>query len=529
MPYPTAPTLTQQLARAATDAPDRTALIHDDGAMNFANLDALSRRYAAGLKALGLGIGDRVALWLPNTPEHYALAYAVWRIGGVVLGVNTRFKAKEVEDIVGRAGAKLLAYQPGFKDIDFAGILAGVDPVALTALERVVTFGDSPPGDVLGRPTTPLAELETHGALDEDFATPDTPCQIFTTSGTTSRPKFVLHAHRTLGLHAERLPAYWGLDRKDGVLFQAAPLCGVVGLNVATLGVAAMRPQIIQAVYEPVSAAKLFIKHGVTHMIGMDAMYERMVESRPEQVPFPKLAPCPSFGANPPLDAYLKIARDRGLPICAVYGMSEVMALFSFQRMDYDEADRVIGGGHAVHPETEIRVCDPDTDAVLPIGEEGEVQIKGPTVMLEYADNPDATAKAFTADGFLRTGDLGRMREDGSFVYLARMGDVLRLAGFLTNPMDIEKELEHDPAVQEAQVVQARIGTRDRAVAFVLLTGDADFDEARCIQRCRERLADYKIPLRVIALDEFPVTESANAIKVRKTDLREMAEKELNP
>ena len=148
--------------------------------------------------------------------------------------------------------------------------------------------------------------------------------------------------------------------------------------------------------------------------------------------------------------------------------------------------------------------------------------------MLEYADNPDATAKAFTPDGFLRTGDLGRMREDGSFVYLARMGDVLRLAGFLTNPMDIEKELETDPAVLEAQVVQARVGTRDRAVAFVLLTGDTAFDEARCIQRCRERLADYKVPLRVIALDAFPVTESANAVKVRKTDLRKMAEEELN-
>ena len=125
------------------------------------------------------------------------------------------------------------------------------------------------------------------------------------------------------------------------------------------------------------SAAELFVKHGVTHMIGMDAMYERMIESRPEPQPFPKLAPCPSFGANPPLESYLKIARARGLPICAVYGMSEVMALFSFQSMDYDEANRVIGGGHAVHPETEIRVYDPDTDAVLPIGEEGEAQWNG--------------------------------------------------------------------------------------------------------------------------------------------------------
>lgn len=517
-------TLTAQLTRAAREAPDRAALIGEAGETSFAALDALARRYAAGLAAVGVATGDRVALWLPNTPEHYALVYAVWRLGAVVVGVNTRFKAKEVEDIVGRSGAKLLACQPGFKDIDFADILAGVDPAALTALETVVTLGESTPGEALGRPTVPLSALESCGVLDEDRATPDTPCQIFTTSGTTSRPKFVLHTHQSLAIHAERLPAFWGLDRPDGVLFQAAPLCGVVGLNVATLGVAAMRPQIIQTVFEPVAAADAFVRHGVTHMIGMDAMYERMVASRPEKIPFPKLAPAPSFGANPPLAPYLALARERGLPICAVYGMSEVCALFAFQPMSAAEADRVIGGGVPVHPETQVRVADPETDRPLAPRAEGEIQIKAPTLMLEYADNPEATAKAFTADGFLRTGDLGYMREDGAFVYLARMGDVLRLAGFLTNPMDIEKELEEDPAIQEAQAVQTRIGARDRAFAFVLLSGDAPFDEARALARCKARLADYKVPVRVVPLDAFPVTQSANAIKVRKTDLRRMAE-----
>lgn len=517
-------TLTGQLDRAARQAPDAVALYHEGGETEFAALRALSCRYAAGLEALGLGHGDRIALWLPNTPEHYALVYAAWRLGAVVVGVNTRFKAKEVEDIVGRSGAKLLVYQPGFKDIDFAGILAGVDPAALTHLSHVVTAGETAAAAALGRPATPLAALEGHGAVEDDRATPDTPCQIFTTSGTTSRPKFVLHAHRSLALHADRLPAFWGLDRPDAVLFQAAPLCGVVGLNVATLGVAAIRPQIIQAVYEPVSAAHLFVEKGVTHMIGMDAMYERMAAARPEKVPFPKLAPAPSFGANPPLASYLEFARHRGLPICAVYGMSEVCALFSFQPMDLPEAERVIGGGRPVHPETRVRVADPDSDAPLAVGAEGEIQIKSPTLMLEYADNPEATAKAFTADGFLKTGDLGRMRADGTFVYLARMGDVLRLAGFLTNPIDIEKELEADPAIQEAQVVQTRVGTRDRAVAFVLLTGDAPFDEARALAHCRARLADFKVPVRVVPLEAFPVTESANAIKVRKTDLRKMAD-----
>ncbi len=517
-------TLTGQLTRAALAAGHKTALIHEGGETTFSELEEMAQRYAAGLKAIGLGKGDRIALWLPNSPEHYALTYAIWRIGAINVGVNTRFKSKEVEDIVGRSGAKLLAFEPGFKDIDFAGILAGVDSNELKALKTVILFGETSPGVVLGRPALPLTELSQHGRMAEDQATPDTPCQIFTTSGTTSKPKFVLHAHRSLAIHSERLPAFWGLDRPDGVAFQASPLCGVVGLNFATLAIAAMRPQIIQSIYEPVSAADLFVHHGVTHMIGMDAMYERMVESRPEKIPFPKLAPAPSFGANPPLEPFRRIARERGIPICAVYGMSEVCALFAFQEMSLPEDERVIGGGQPVHPETEVRVSDPDTDAPLPLGQEGEIQIKSPTRMLEYADNPDATAAALTSDGFFKTGDLGRMREDGSFIYLARMGDVLRLAGFLTNPMDIEKELEADPAIHEAQVVQTRIGVRDRAFAFVLLTGTTPFDETRAIGRCRERLADYKVPVRVIPLDAFPVTESPNAIKVRKTDLRRMAE-----
>ncbi len=517
-------TLTGQLRRAARSAGDKPAIVHADGAASFGELDALAGRYAAGLAALGLGPGDRVATWLPNSVEHYAFVYALWRLGAINVGVNTRFRAKEVEDIVGRSGAVLLAYQPGFKDIDFAGILAGVDAGALASLKTVVAFGADRRDQVLGRPSVPLADLASHGAFDEDRATPETPCQIFTTSGTTSRPKFVLHRHQSLAIHAERLPAFWGLDRSDGVLFQAAPLCGVVGLNVATLGVAAMRPQVIQAVFEPVAAADLFVQHGVTHMIGMDAMYERMLASRPEPVPFPKLAPAPSFGANPPLAPYLKLARDRGLPICAVYGMSECCSLFAFQPMSLPEADRVIGGGKPVHPETEVRVVDPETGAILAAGEAGEIQLKAPTLLAEYADNPEATQAAFTGDGFFRTGDLGHMRADGSFVYLARMGDVLRLAGFLTNPMDIEKELEADPAIQEAQVVQTRIGARDRAFAFVLLTGAAPFDEARALARCKARLADYKVPVRVVPLDAFPVTMSANAVKVRKTDLRRMAE-----
>ena len=129
-------TLTSQLTHAADVAGHQTALIHENGKTSFSELEELAQKYAAGLTALGLGRGDRIALWLPNSPEHYALTYAIWRIGAINVGVNTRFKSKEVEDIVGRSGAKLLAFDPGFKGIEFDNILAGVDSNSLKSLKR---------------------------------------------------------------------------------------------------------------------------------------------------------------------------------------------------------------------------------------------------------------------------------------------------------------------------------------------------------------------------------------------------------
>ena len=147
--------------------------------------------------------------------------------------------------------------------------------------------------------------------------------------------------------------------------------------------------------------------------------------------------------------------------------------------------------------------------------------------MLEYYENPEATAEAVTEDGFIRTGDLGVLEPDGGFEFLSRMGDVLRLGGFLVAPAEIEAEIQSDRTVESVQVVGAGSISGNRAVAFVIPAEGCAVDEAAIQARCAQQLAKFKVPARVIPIDAFPVTESANGIKIQRGKLRTMAEEVL--
>ncbi|MCA8927074.1 MAG: AMP-binding protein [Alphaproteobacteria bacterium] len=521
-------TLAGLLAAAAESAPAVPALIEAGRTTSYAALDDLSRRFATGLSALGLGQGDRIALWLPNTPAHYALTFAVWRMGATVVGVNTRFRAKEVEDIVGRTGARALVFWPGFKDIDFEAILAAIDPAALRGLEMVIAHdvdgAPNVPASVLGRPVHRLSALADAAPMAEDHGGPDVPAQIFTTSGTTSAPKFVLHAHASLEEHAQRVSAHWRMQAPDAVFFQTAPLCGTVGLVNLTLSAAARTPQVIQALFDPAEAGELIKRHKVTHLVITDEVLVRMLEGEAEQRPYPSLRLVIAFGVNPPLPSHREAFERAGIYANNAFGMSECLAYMALRPRDVPLAEAMFGGGFPVNPASGIRVRDQETGDLCPPGVPGEIEVSGPTLMLEYADNPEANARAWTEDGWLRTGDLGQMREDGCLVYLSRINDMLRLSGFLVSPAEIEAELEKEPGIAKAQVISINTARGVRAFGFVELKPDADFDEQALIARCRRNLANYKCPVRVVAVEEWPLAISPNTIKIQRVKLREWAE-----
>jgi fatty-acyl-CoA synthase len=185
----------------------------------------------------------------------------------------------------------------------------------------------------------------------------------------------------------------------------------------------------------------------------------------------------------------------------------------------------MLGGGLPVSPAARVRARDPESGALLPHGAQGELEFLAPgSRMAGYHGNPQATRDAFTDDGYYRSGDLGSSMADGRFVYLARIGDALRLGGFLVSPAEIESVVQEAPGIAACQVVGVPRADGLLPVAFVVLHPGAALDEAAAIAYVAARLARYKVPRRIFAVDAFPVTPGANATKIQKGKLREMAE-----
>jgi fatty-acyl-CoA synthase len=265
------------------------------------------------------------------------------------------------------------------------------------------------------------------------------------------------------------------------------------------------------------AAAHLIRKHAVTHTAGSDDMLGRIATAalgrRFETLTFAGFA---SF--TPRADIAVAAADAVGMNPRGLYGSSEVQALFAVA----PDSRRLKDGGVPVSPDVEFSVRDPDTGALLPEGQDGELCLRAPSFFDGYLGDPEATARAFTADGFFRTGDLAASVAPG-FVYKSRIGDSLRLGGFLVNPEEIEAFLQTLPGVGEAQVVAVEADGERAAVAFIRPAPNAMPEEDAILAACRGSLARYKQPSRAIVVEAFPVTDSPNGVKIQRAKLREMA------
>ncbi len=519
-------TVTDLLAVAARANPEGAALVWQGAAMSYRALEEASRRVAGGLAALGVGRGDRVAFWLPNMPAYLVLYFACVRLGAIAVAVNTRYRAAEVEDILGRTAAKLLVLWPGFRGIDFPGILAEVDRAALDRLETVVVCGEgdgAPNLDLPGRRIVRYRELTAQAPRGRDRATPGLGCNIFTTSGTTRAPKFVLHANAGIARHAAEVARDFGFDDPGTVTLMALPLAGVFGFAGTMATLAAARSVVLMPAFDAEEMLALIARHRVTHFDGSDDMIDRLLDAGGDEALFRRVRFAGFAAFNSALADIVERAERRGLRLVGLWGMSEMQALVARRDARAPAAERKKAGGRLVSPHGAARVRDPESGRLLAPGEAGELEIAGPSRMLEYWGDPEATRATLTDDGFVRTGDLCRMEKDGGFEFLSRMGDVLRLGGYLVSPAEIEDELLSHPVVEAAQVVAATGAGGQRAVAFVVLRRDAAFHEEALRAHCARRLAGYKVPVRILALDAFPVTESANGVKIQRAKLREMA------
>jgi fatty-acyl-CoA synthase len=520
-------TLASFFDRQAAARPDTLALLDRERLVGVRALADEAARLAGGLASIGVGRGDRVALWLPNLPAWLATFFACGRLGAVAVSINTRFRSHEVADIVGRAGCKAIVFWPGFRGIDFAGILGECDPAALGSLEHVIVYreGDEAvPSLVQGRPAIGYRELVDRGSAIADAGAPEAACIIFTTSGTTRAPKFVLHDQRTVLRHAADVARGFGYDAPDARVLVTAPLCGVFGFTNAMGALAAGAPLVMHPTFEPAESAQAVLRHRITHTHASDEMIGRMLEAVPGTPAFPSAR---FFGYAAFSPAYADLpqrALARGLTVVGLYGMSEVHALCARQSETAPLERRWLAGGNFVAPEGRARARDPASGAIQPHGAAGELELKVPSCMVGYFGDEAATRAAFTEDRYLRTGDLGYTTDDGGFVFLARLGDALRLGGFLVSPAEIEDLLQSHPAIAAAQVVGVDTPAGTKAFGFVILRPGAAFDERALLDHCAARLAKFKVPVRVQPIDAFPVTPGANATKIQKAKLRDLAQ-----
>lgn len=518
-------TLPALLDTAAADFGSRPVLIEDGVTTSFEDLAANASLLAAGFAARGIGTGTRVALWLPNRIDWLVCLFALARLRAIAVSVNTRFRTVEVEDIVGRAGCEALVYEPGFKGIDFDGILREADKSALSRLRLVVGTRKAPDVEVIpGADTAVLEDLKVGPPHQALTARADDGAIVFTTSGTTSKPKFVLHTQASLSRHAGEVARAFNYVAADTVLLQALPLCGTFGLSQVLAGIAAGRPTVNMSVFDAAEAVRLIAQHKVTTFNGSDEMLSRIcAAAEADELASIKWCGFASF-SSASVEELLETWAAAGIKAAGLYGMSEVQALYARQPLDADTAGRALGGGVLTSPDAAVEVRDPDTGAVLPYGETGELFLKGPSRMKEYMDNPSATRAGIGSDGFVRSGDLGHMIADRHFVFETRMGDGIRLGGFLVNPAEIDAWLERHPQVAACQTVGIAISGQTRPVSFVVAQPGANISQQVLTAHCREGLASFKVPEHIVQLEEFPTTDGPNGKKIQRSVLRTIAQ-----
>ena len=528
----------QHLARH----PHATMLIQDGQTVRYKQFDHQVHQTAAWLLQHGIQPGDHVAVWLVNRTEWLILLFALAKIGATLVAVNTKYRAHELQYILTNSQATTLILQLNFKKIDFAAVVKDVDPQALNHLRRVIMLDadGATPARLLDRPViafnanTFVADQTKHHISDTTSAAEQN-VAFFTTSGTTKGPKLVMHTQRTLSAHAQHVASGYHFGETDDKLLAALPLCGVFGLNSVLGAIAAGMPVVLMDFFDGHTAAALINEEQITHVFGSDEMLRRLSDHA-EPTPFPSLKTFGFASFSPRFIDLAKALIPRGIPMRGLYGSSEVMALFSMQKPAMPLEQRALGGGYpAAGSLACVRARDPDSGALCAPGVSGELEIQSPTLFKGYFNNPLATKEAFTEDGFFKTGDLGYVRPDGSFVYQSRMGDTMRLGGFLVDPTEIEQVLAEQPEIKSAQVVGIEIKGQLRPVAFVIAS-DSFSDQKQSkpidtnviLDRLSNQLAAFKVPTHLWFIDAFPATASANGDKFQRVKLRELAQQKLD-
>jgi len=509
--------------RAARRWGPREALCFKERRWTFAELAAEVDRVARGLIALGVEPGERVGLWMLNRSEWIATAFAVMKIGAVLLPINTRLRTDDVAYILGQSETATIVLAERSGPIDYLAMVRALPAAQVPHLRRRVVLGGAPAADIVawdallaGGAAVGDAALAARAAAVD----PDAIAFLMYTSGTTGFPKGVMHDH-AMARNVEERGSRMGIGITDAIVMYL-PLFHLFGFAEGMLmSMATGARQILTEGFEPDEALALVERERATIVHGFDTHYKELMEAHgraPRDLSSVRTGICASgMGSSWPI---ARKARQLFGPLLSGYGMSEfgVGATLSF--LDSTEEQCVEASGYPA-PGYEIRVIDPETGRDQPTGGPGEILVRGYTVMRGYYRKPAETAQAIDADGWMHTGDMGNLRADGHLRFMGRYKDMLKIGGENVDPMEVEAYLMGHPAINLAAVVgypDPRLS--EVAVAYLRLEPGAALTEAQVVEHCRGRIASFKIPRHVFFVDDFPMTSSG---KIQKVKLREDA------
>jgi long-chain acyl-CoA synthetase len=492
--------LAQTLIDAADQDPGHVAVKLDDAELTFRQLEGATAHLAGLLAEHGFSRGDRVGIMLPNVPHFPVIYYGVLRAGGVVVPMNVLLKKREVAFYLEDPGAKLLFAWEGFAEDAQAGAeAAGAECILVKAEEFV---------DLVG-----AAEAVTEVADTDD----DDTAVILYTSGTTGKPKGAELTHANLARNAEASRGLFGLG-SDAVVLGALPLFHsfgqTCGMN-ATLGGGGTLTLIPR--FDPGKALEILQRDEVNVFQGVPTMYGAMLHHPDhEQYDVSSLRVCASGGSAMPVELMRGFEDAFGCKVLEGYGLSESSPVASFNHPDRERKPGSIG---TPIEGVEMQVVDDDGNEVDQ-GEVGEIVIRGHNVMKGYWNRAEETRETIR-DGWLHTGDMGKVDEDGYFFIVDRKKDLIIRGGYNVYPREIEEIFYEHPAVREAAVVGIPHDEYGEEIgAAVALKDGEDVGEAELRDFIKDQVAAYKYPRRIWFVDELPKGPTGKILK-REIELPE--------
>ena len=497
-------TLFDGLIKVGLASPGRRfASLADQRTYSYADVDAVSARFANALCDSGLRPGDRVAVQVEKSIEALMLYLATVRAGGVFLPLNIAYTPSEISYFLENASPRILVCDPGKA--------SALEPIADAVGARLETLGvwtsaEASSGTLSDQALQASATFQNVARGAGDLAA------ILYTSGTTGRSKGAMLTHANLLSNAQVLKDSWAFT-SDDVLLHALPIFHTHGLFVATNTILAAGGSLIfLAKFDP----DAIFSHlpNASSLMGVPTFYTRLLaDQRLNRQSTAHMRLFTSGSAPLLADTHKAFEARTGQRILERYGMTET----NMNTSNPYEGERRAGTVGFPLPGIDLRIVEPESGKPLPDGEIGVIEVKGPNVFAGYWQMPEKTAREFRGDGFFITGDLGFIDPDGYVTIVGRGKDLVITGGFNVYPKEIELALDELPGVTESAVIGVPHADFGEAVVAVV-AGDAELEEAELIAALKERLARFKQPRRIVFVDELP----RNAMgKVQKAVLRE--------